>query len=270
MSAPNIGELHIMRKAAQKAARNLRRDFAEVEKLAITEKGPADFVSAADRRSEEIIRDELSYGRPDFQFLGEESAQLLGIDAELKGDWWVVDPLDGTTNFLHRMPQFAISIAHVRDGKTVAALIYEPISDTEYCAAFRYGAWRNEFERLRVSGRTKLSSCLFATGIPFKGTLTPELHAQFLRELQRFMEETAGVRRVGAAALDMAGVASGSYEGYWERGISIWDIAAGVLLVEEAGGMVMKLDGREHGLFDRAILACAANIAPEMQRLLET
>ncbi len=258
-----------MRKAAKKAAVSLRRDFAEVEKITITEKGPADFVTAADTRAQSIIAYELGYNRPDFQFLGEESTPNVPGPNGFSGDWWIVDPLDGTTNFLHRLPHFAISIAHVCDGVPQSALIYEPMTDTEYVAVRHGGAWKNETERMRVSGRTILSHSLFATGIPFKGTLTPELHATFLRELSRCMTATAGVRRFGAAALDLVGVAFGAYEGYWERGIHVWDIAAGVLMVQEAGGVVAHLDGSPFTMGRRDIFACAPSIEFSMRDLLE-
>ncbi len=217
--------------AARKAGRGLIRDFGEVENLQVSTKGPSDFVSKADRKAEEVIREELTKARPNYGFLGEESVETKGKDPTRR---WIVDPLDGTTNFLHGMPHWAISIALEHKGEIVAAVIYDPIKDEIFTAEKGAGAWVND-RRLRVSGRVNMSEMVFATGLPFAGRADlPET----LADLARILPRCAGVRRWGSAALDLAYVAAGRYDGYWERGLHAWDIAAGVLLVREAGGLV--------------------------------
>jgi len=223
-----------MEAAARKAARGLVRDFGEVEQLQVSKKGPADFVSAADLRAERILRTELAKARPRFGFLLEEQGEVKGADEHNR---WVIDPLDGTTNFLHGIPHFAISIAHERDGEVIAGVIYEPIRDEMFWAEKGSGAYLND-RRLRVSARDDLAVSLIATGLPFKGRPT---HPRYLETLEAVMGRVAGIRRFGSAALDLAYVAAGRYEGFWEFALSRWDVAAGVLLVREAGGFVSDL-----------------------------
>lgn len=226
--SPNI---NVMIKAARKAARSLIRDFGEVENLQVSIKGPGDFVSNADRKSEELIYDVLMEARPAYGWLGEESEPRDGKDPTRR---WIVDPLDGTTNFLHALPHFAISIALEHKGEIVAGVVYDPVKDEMFVAEQGAGAWLND-RRIRVSARRDMGAMVFATGIPWAGsTDLPNV----LGELARVMPRCAGVRRFGAAALDLAYVAAGRYDGYWERGVQPWDIAAGILLVREAGGMV--------------------------------
>jgi len=228
--------INVMVNAATKAARGLKRDFGEVENLQVSKKGPADFVSAADHRSEQVIRAELERARPDYGFLMEESGVSEGRDPQHR---WIVDPLDGTTNFLHGIPQFAISIALERQGKLQAAVIYAPIADELFTAERGAGAYLND-RRLRVAARSNFAECVIATGMPFKG------HGDiptYMRELEAIMPNVAGVRRFGAAALDLAWVAAGRFDGFWERGLSPWDLAAGILLIREAGGFVSDLQG---------------------------
>ncbi|MGE5145948.1 MAG: inositol monophosphatase family protein [Candidatus Eiseniibacteriota bacterium] len=227
--------INVMEAAARKAARGLVRDFGEVEQLQVSKKGPADFVSAADLRAERILRTELTKARPRFGFVLEEQGEIRGVDEHNR---WVIDPLDGTTNFLHGIPHFAISIAQERDGEVIAAIIYEPVRDEMFWAEKGAGAYLND-RRLRVSARTDLTASLIATGLPFKGRRT---HPRYLDTLKAIMERTAGIRRAGSAALDLAYVAAGRYDGFWEYGLSRWDIAAGLLLVREAGGFVTGLD----------------------------
>ena len=241
--------INIMTRAARKAARKLTRDFGEVENLQVSKKGPADFVSAADLRAEETLRDELARARPDFGFLMEESGHRPGRDPE--GRRWIVDPLDGTSNFLHGLPHFAISLALEARGDLLAGVIYDPVKDEMFFAEKGAGAYLND-RRIRVSARTRLEEALFATGVPYKG------HgdiACFITELEKVATATAGGRRWGAAALDLAYVAAGRYEGFWERGLSSWDTAAGIVLVREAGGYVSNLDGRPPQLDDPGIVA---------------
>src|SRR5688500_18313269 len=219
--------LNVMLGAATKAARALKRDFGEVENLQVSRKGPADFVSAADHRAEEVIRAELHRARPDYGFLMEESGETRGRDPQHR---WIVDPLDGTTNFLHGIPLFAISIALERQGRLQAGLVYNPISDELFTAERGGGAYLND-HRLRVAARSSLAEAVVATGTPHIGRGD---HGLFLRELAALMPRVAGVRRCGAAALDLAWVAAGRFDGFWERDLSTWDVAAGALLIREA------------------------------------
>jgi myo-inositol-1(or 4)-monophosphatase len=234
--------LNVMVAAATKAARGLKRDYGEVENLQVSRKGPADFVSAADRRAEEVIKAELHRARPGYGFLMEESGETKGDDPQHR---WIVDPLDGTTNFLHGIPQFAISIGLERQGKLAAAVVYDPIADELFTAERGRGAFVND-RRLRVATRRELADCVIATGMPFKGHGDS---ARYMTELASLMPRVAGVRRFGAASLDLAWVAAGRFDGFWERGLSPWDLAAGILLVREAGGFVTDLSGGD-GVFD--------------------
>ena len=223
--------LNIMMKAARKAGRSLVKDFQEVENLQVSLKGAGDFVSRADLAAEDILRTELTEARPTYGWLGEESGEAPGEDPTRR---WIVDPLDGTTNFLHGMPHWAVSVALEHKQKIVAGVIYDPAKDEMFFAEKGQGAWMNN-KRLRVSGRTRMSEAVFATGLPFgdRGDT-----AATFQELARIMPATAGIRRWGAAALDLAYVAAGRFDGFWERGLSAWDIAAGILIVREAGGFV--------------------------------
>jgi len=254
--------LNVMIAAARKAARGLIRDFGEVEHLQVSRKGPADFVSVADERTERILIEELSRARPGYGFLVEESGAIEGPD---KTHRFIIDPLDGTTNFLHGIPQFAISIALEREGQIASAVIFNPISNDLFIAERNHGAYLND-RRLRVSTRAKLTDALFATGIPFLGR---DGHEAFLRELGLVMAATSGVRRFGAAALDLAWVAAGRYDGFWERGLSPWDIAAGMLIVREAGGVVTDYAGGAQ-MFEKRELVCANEpLHPELLKLLK-
>ena len=239
----------VMVRAADKAARGLKRDFGEVENLQVSKKGPADFVSTADLKAERVLKEELSKARPDYAFLMEESG-ATGVSGS-EGRRWVVDPLDGTTNFLHGLPHFAISIALEEKGEIIAALIYDPIKEEQFHAEKGGGAFLND-RRLRVSGRTRMEDALIGTGIPFKGHGE---HGTFAAEVERVSAEVAGVRRWGAATLDLAYVAAGRLDGFWERGLSPWDIAAGALLVREAGGYFSTLDGKPWTLDGDTVLA---------------
>ena len=239
--------INIMERAARRAARGLIRDFGEVEQLQVSKKGPADFVSTADLKAERILIAELKKARPGFGILIEEQG-------EQKGDGrhrFIVDPLDGTTNFLHGIAHFAISIALERDGEIVAGIVFEPIKDELFWAEKGAGAYVNE-RRLRVSARSKLPEALLATGIPFHGHGEPE---PFLKTFAAVMPEVAGIRRIGTASLDLAYVAAGRFDGYWEFGLQPWDIAAGILLVREAGGYVTEIDGGRGMLASGDVLA---------------
>ncbi|WP_137123970.1 inositol monophosphatase family protein [Roseomonas sp. HF4] len=233
--------MQVVTTAVRKAGRRLLRDFGEVEQLQVSVKGPSDFVSTADLRAEQTLREELTKARPAFAFLMEESGASGSEDWEWR---WVVDPLDGTTNFLHGIPHWAISVGiekRIEPGRTeiMAGVIYNPASDELFWAEKGVGAFLND-KRLRVSGRREMKDAVFATGIPFGGV---PRKAEFSAVLNRIMPQVAGVRRFGAAALDLAWVAAGRYEGFWELNLNKWDIAAGLILVKEAGGFVTDPDG---------------------------
>jgi myo-inositol-1(or 4)-monophosphatase len=251
----------VMVRAVEKAARGLKRDFGEVENLQVSIKGPSDFVSAADRNAEKTLRDELSRGRPHFGFLLEEGGVVAGRDESQR---WIIDPLDGTTNFLHGIPHFAISIACEKDGEMVAGVVYDPIKEELFWAEKGGGVFLND-RRLRVSGRRKLEDAVIATGIPHRGRPGQD---SFREELHRVMPHVAGVRRMGAASLDLAYVAAGRYEGYWETGLNLWDIAAGLLMVTEAGGFIGEVGGGKDPYAGRSVLATNANLFKPIDALL--
>jgi myo-inositol-1(or 4)-monophosphatase len=241
--------LNIMIKAARRAGKSLVKDFREVENLQVSTKGPGDFVSKADREAERLIKEDLMGARPTYGWLGEETGGTDGVDPTRR---WLVDPLDGTTNFLHGMPHWAISIALEHKGEIVSAVVFDAAKDEMFWAEKGAGAWMND-RRLRVSGRRVMSEAVFATGVPFgaKKTLPATL-----TDLARLMPVCAGVRRWGAASLDLAYVAAGRFDGYWERELQPWDIAAGILLVKEAGGMIGPV--REgYDILEKGALICA-------------
>ena len=240
--------LNVMTRAADKAARGLKRDFGEVEQLQVSQKGPADFVSNADIKAEKVLREELSKARPAFGFLLEEGGVVKGTDPDHR---WIIDPLDGTTNFLHGLPHFAISIGLEKNGEIIAGVVYDPIKEEMFCAEKGGGAFLND-RRLRVSGRKNMHEALIGTGIPFRGRGDGD---RFNRQLSVMMRETAGVRRWGAAALDLAYVAAGRLDGFWEEGLSPWDLAAGLLLVRESGGYVSDMKGGQTMLESGTVLA---------------
>ena len=240
--------LNVMVGAARKASRPLQRDFGEVENLQVSLKGPANFVTKSDQRTEQIIRGELERARPTYGFLMEEEGEIAGTDGQHR---WIIDPIDGTTNFIHGIPHFAISIGLERKGEIVAGLIYNPISDDLYTAERGQGAYLNN-RRLRVAKRRQLDMAVVACGIPHLGRGDHEI---FRGEIERVQAKAAGIRRFGAASLDLAWVASGRIDGYWERGLAAWDIAAGLLMVKEAGGRVEDLDGGPNALSTGNILA---------------
>jgi myo-inositol-1(or 4)-monophosphatase len=228
--------MNVMVKAARRAGRSLKRDLGEIENLQVSMKGPANFVSLADKRAEEMLYTDLNKARPGYGFLGEEGGNRDGTD---KSHTWIVDPLDGTTNFLHGIPQFAVSIGLAREGQVIAGLIYNPANDELYMAEKGSGAFLND-TRLRVAGRKQLNECVIACGLPHIGRGDHELSRMEMTELQ---PKVAGLRRFGAASLDLAFVAAGRLDGYWERNLQPWDIAAGIILIKEAGGTVGDING---------------------------
>ena len=258
---PASALMNVMVAAVRKAGRSLSRDYGEVAQLQVSVKGPGDFVSAADMKAEDILYRELAKARQGYTFLMEERGEVAGDD---KTHRWIVDPLDGTTNFLHSIPLFAISVALEREGEIVAGVIYNPASDELYTAEKGKGAFVND-RRLRVASRRVLSDCVVAVGVPPRGRIG---HKQFLGECGAAMRETAGVRSTGAASLDLAWVASGRFDAYIERGLKPWDIAAGILLVREAGGKVTDSDGGEKMLATGNVLAANNQIHKHFSTLL--
>jgi len=247
--------LQVMIAAVRKAGRKLSRDFGEVAELQVSKKGPADFVSAADLKAEETIFEELAKVRPGYGFLGEERGMVEGTD---KTHRWICDPLDGTTNFLHAIPHFAINLALEREGVVVAAVTYNPITDELFWAEKGKGAFLGNEKRLRVAARRDLASSVIASGNPFLGRPG---HTQFLKELHQISQRVAGVRRFGSAALDIAYVAAGRFDGYWERNLKPWDIC-GALLVSEAGGQVLAVNGDPFAVEGDSVLASNLELTP--------
>ena len=240
--------LNLMMKAARLAGRSLVKDFREVENLQVSMKGAGDFVSKADITAEQIIRDELMEGRPNYGWMGEESDEVAGTDPTRR---WIVDPLDGTTNYLHALPHWAVSIALEHKGEVVAGVIYDPAKDEMFFAEKGQGAFMNQM-RLRVSGRAKLIESIFATGLPFAGRADlPET----LQDLARLLPTCAGVRRWGSAALDLAYVAAGRYDGFWERRLHPWDMAAGLVIAREAGALVEPMRAKGDIFADGEVIA---------------
>jgi len=265
--------MRVMQHAARKGSRSLLRDFGEVEHLQVARKGPADFVSRADKKAEEVIQENLERDRPGYSYLMEEGGEIIGTD---KTHRFIIDPLDGTTNFLHGIPHFAISIALEReiDGnpkELVAGVVFNPITDEMFFAEKGKGAFLNDGtrggsdRRLRPAKRDIFQDSLFATGIPFLGRPG---HAKFLKELHQVMGHSSGVRRMGSAALDLAWTAAGRYDGFWERGLAIWDIAAGVLIAQEAGLMVESLTGGDV-LETGDIIVCNDVLMPQLKERVE-
>ena len=253
--------LNVMVAAARKAGRGLIRDFGELENLQVSLKGPGDFVSNADRRTEKILIEELSKARPGYGFLCEESGRQEGSD---KTHRFIIDPLDGTTNFLHGVPIFAISMALEREGQLVSSVVYNPIADEMFVAEKGHGAYLND-KRMRVAARKSMSEALFATGLPFSGKGG---HGRALAEVAEVLNISPGIRRCGSAALDLAGVAVGRYDGFWERDINAWDMAGGILLVREAGGLVTDLNGGQDMLTTGHVVGTNETLYPQIMKLL--
>lgn len=253
--------INVIDRAARKAGRSLVRDFGEVQQLQVSRKGPADFVSAADLKAEKILREELAHARPDYGFVGEES----GVFSEGDGvHRWIVDPLDGTTNYLHGIPHFAISVALQKGDDIVAGVVYDPLRDEFFWAERNAGAFLND-RRLRVSSRQHMAEAVIATGMPFLGRPG---HERYLATLQAVAMNTAGVRRFGSAALDMAYVAAGRCDGFWEYDLNIWDIAAGIILVRESGGFVSEPLGGDNMLESGDVLASNDALNGPMKKIL--
>jgi myo-inositol-1(or 4)-monophosphatase len=254
--------LNVMIKAARRAGRSLKRDLGEIENLQVSLKGPANFVSLADRRAEEMLYEDLAKARPGYGFIGEEGGSRPGDD---KTHTWIVDPLDGTTNFLHGIPQFAISIGLQREGTIIAGVIYNPANDELYTAERGKGAFLND-QRIRVAGRRKLNECVIACGLPHIGRGDHELSRAEMTEIQN---RVAGLRRFGAASLDMAFVAAGRLDGYWERNLQPWDMAAGQIIVREAGGIVSGMAGDDDPLLTGHVICGNEFVHAELVKILK-
>ncbi|MGC6471916.1 MAG: inositol monophosphatase family protein [Parvibaculales bacterium] len=259
--SPRSATLNVIMSAIDKAARGLRRDFGEIENLQVSRKGPGDFVTNADLRAEAILKEELMQARPGYGLLMEESGLTEGGD---KSHRWIVDPLDGTTNFLHGIPHFAISVALEREGKLVAGVVYNPATDDLFYAEHGQGAYMNN-KRIRVSGRDSMADSVFACGIP---------HGQrqgrpaFVKEIDTLLPKVSGLRRMGAASLDLAYVAAGRMDGFWERGLQAWDMAAGIVLVKEAGGRVSDINDKQDMLETGGIIAANETLHAKLYKEL--
>jgi myo-inositol-1(or 4)-monophosphatase len=249
--------INVMIKAARKAGRGLLRDFGEVENLQVSAKGPGDFVTRADLKAEEVVRAELAEARPNYGWLGEETGAAKGADPTRR---WLVDPLDGTTNFLHGLPHWSVSIGLEHKGEVVAGVVYDPVKDEIFVAEKGAGAWVND-RRLRVSGRREMSEAIFATGgrEDLPGTL---------RAFATLTPRTAGIRRWGSAALDLAYVAAGRFDGFWERGLNPWDVAAGLLLVREAGGFAGTIEADGNPVEDGSLVVANPNLYETLRTAL--
>ena len=258
---PASANLNLMKKTARKVGRQLVKDFREVENLQVSTKGPGDFVTRADREAERVLREDLLGARPSYGFLGEETGETEGEDPTRR---WIVDPLDGTTNFLHGLPHWAVSIGLEHKGEVVAGVIFDPAKDEMFWAEKGAGAWMNE-SRMRVSGRSRLNEAVFATGMNAGGR---DGVAAVFRDLARIGPAVAGVRRWGASALDLAYVAAGRFDGYWDRAVQPWDIAAGLILVREAGGFAGGIAAGESPLRAGGIVAANASLHDGLGRLV--
>ena len=254
--------MNVMIKAARRAGRSLKRDLGEIENLQVSLKGPANFVTMADRRAEEMLHIDLTKARPGYGFIGEEGGTRVGDD---KTHTWIVDPLDGTTNFLHGIPHFAISIGLQREGTMIAGLIFNPANDDLYIAERGKGAFLND-QRLRVAGRRNLGDCVIGCGLPHIGRGDHSLSRAEMTEIQN---RVAGLRRFGAASLDMAFIAAGRLDGYWERNLQPWDLAAGQIIVREAGGIVSGIEGDDDPLKTGSVICGNEFIHAELVKLLK-
>ena len=255
--------LNIMVQAATKAGRNLAKDFGEVENLQVSVKGPADFVSNADRRAEQIVFEELQKARPTYSFLGEEGTEVKGSDGQHR---WIVDPLDGTTNFLHGIPMFACAIALERNEEIVASVIYNPIMDELFTAEKGGGAWLNDRNRLRVAARKHLADAVIVTGINSQGRALDVLQ---LKQLTQVVPAVAGIRRTGSASTDLAWLAAGRFDGYWEAGLKPWDVAPGMLMVREAGGTTSDYAGTTGSVWNGQVISGNENIQGQLLKIVK-
>ena len=252
-----------MVKVCRKAAKILIRDFGEIENLQVSLKGPGNFVTASDLKVEKILVDELQKARPTYSILSEEVGQINN-DESFK---WIIDPIDGTSNFLHGIPHFAISIGLEHDKEIICGIIYDPIKDEIFTAEKGNGAYLNN-RRMRVSSRSKLKDCIICTGGHKRDSKDRELA---LEEYKKFSSKVfIPIRKFGSASLDMAYVAAGRCDGYWQRDLSYWDIAAGIILVKESGGFVTDFNGENRYIQNNTILVTNSKINKEMIEVLSS
>jgi myo-inositol-1(or 4)-monophosphatase len=256
--------LNVMVNAALKAGRALTRDFGEIEHLQVSRKGPADFVTNADRRAEEIVFEELRKARPTYAFLMEERGDVPGTDGAHR---WIVDPLDGTTNFMHGIPLFAVAIALERSGEIVASVIYNPVMDELFTAEKGDGAWLGDRKRLRVAARRHLADCVVATGIRGAGAGDD---ARTIRQIAHIAPATSGIRRSGSASTDLAWLAAGRFDGYWENKLSPWDVAPGWLLLREAGGTMSDYAGQPGSIWNGQVVAGNEDIQRQLLKAVKS
>ena len=254
--------VQVMMDAVRKAARPMARDFGEVQALQVSRKGPGDFVSAADLRAEQALFEALMKARPGYGFLGEERGMVEGTD---KSHTFIVDPIDGTTNFIHAMPHFAITVALEREGEIQAGVTFNPITNELFWAEKGKGAYLND-QRIRVSGRRDLADCLIGTGLPFIGRPG---HGQTIKEVHAIGQRVAGIRRLGSAALDLAWTAAGRYDAFWERTLQPRDVATGLLLITEAGGVVSGIDEDHDPRAGKSVCVGAPEIQPQLRKHLQ-
>ena len=255
--------LNVMVQAATKAGRSLAKDFGEVENLQVSVKGPADFVSNADKRAEEIVFNELQKARPTYSFLGEEGTEVKGTDGQHR---WIVDPLDGTTNFLHGIPMFACAIALERNNEIVASVIYNPAMEELFTAEKGGGAWLNDRKRLRVANRKHLADAVVVTGINSRGRALDLLQ---LKQLAQVVPAVSGIRRTGSASTDLAWLAAGRFDGYWEAGLAPWDVAPGALMVREAGGAISDYAGTTGSIWNGQVIAGNETIQGQLLKIVK-
>ena len=254
--------MNIIHKACIKASKSLIRDFGEIEKLQVSSKGPGDFVSAADKKSEKIIIEELSKAHPDYGILSEESGE---INKDNKEKRWIIDPIDGTSNFLNGIPQFAISVAYEEQGKIICGMIFDPIKNEMFFAERGSGAFLNN-SRIRVSNKKKLKDALLVTGGPkHKSKIKEEIFSEFIKVSKNVL---APIRKFGSAALDISYVACGRFDGYWQRELNYWDIAAGIIILKEAGGFIDFFETDNEAPLKKNILASNSNIHNELGELI--
>jgi len=255
--------LNVMVQAATKAGRSLAKDFGEVENLQVSVKGPADFVSNADKRAEEIVFNELQKARPTYSFLGEEGTEVKGTDGQHR---WIVDPLDGTTNFLHGIPMFACAIALERNNEIVASVIYNPAMEELFTAEKGGGAWLNDRKRLRVANRKHLADAVVVTGINSRGRALDVLQ---LKQMAQVVPAVSGIRRTGSASTDLAWLAAGRFDGYWEAGLAPWDVAPGALMVREAGGAISDYAGTTGSVWNGQVIAGNETIQGQLLKIVK-
>tara|TARA_Y100000590_G_scaffold169972_1_gene194544 strand:+ start:1183 stop:1968 length:786 start_codon:yes stop_codon:yes gene_type:complete len=258
LSSANI---NVMVKACRKAAKTLIRDFGEIENLQVSLKGPGDYVTASDKKVEKILIDELQKARPSYSILSEEIGEINND----KSFRWIIDPIDGTSNFLHGIPHFAMSVALEHEKEIICGIVYDPIKDEMFAAEKNNGSYVNN-KRMRVSARSKLKECIIFSGGPRYESKNKEL---VFEEYKKFsLKVNTAIRKLGSASLDMAYVAAGRCDGFWQRDLNYWDIAAGIILIKESGGLVTDFKGENEYIQNKTILATNSKIKNEMIEVL--